>query len=497
MAYLNQDADIDEEYKNYVKKHYQELVDNFFEDNYDHEWFKERYCYDRLLSARKERKEYVLKALDKFTNRVKELDFPSFTISEETKSQVKRYSPVPIERTVLLRLPNSDICINSFDLELKSYLEAINDEPVEFVSHFGDFVTDRYGSSRSVWLVFEDKNRAIQLVEQGSITLPSMTVKTSSLHVADDFETTPVNFCLPKRLETDLKQATELAQALDREEELELGVGIVMEKFSSLEKNNEFENILASLPETDIHKKQLIEKKDDLPKYLMLRQQLDMVLLYLREVHLVCYYSCMQYKGLGDMLKDNLNPKFRPALPSGSAKAILEMLEKDVDINFRPFTDLDTWVDELVTATSQEAITKRLKVREADCMRLAALEEEEINRFCEENTIQTEGAFRCKLPPQKLFRGKQFVKKHILSKHKARINDVKKGAIKLLAKEIFARDPNKPLPPESHFLEKGTGAINRKRFIDRKAVRPRNVVEKIVTDVPAATTRTVIDYSDL
>ena len=159
-----------------------------------------------------------------------------------------------------------------------------------------------------------------------------------------------------------------------------------------------------------------------------LAECLDSILVYLRMVHSVDWYTCTVYKE--DKMPNRLGILHaRPTRPStdyveGELKEYLDRTQKRIDLmtQEKPF------------------------LSEKEVMSLGGkIEEEELEKFFRASVEElTKDKWQCKLS-QKKFRSYEFVKKHILNKFPVEVKQVKMEVEYL---KNFLADPERPSLPE-------------------------------------------------
>ncbi|OMJ75118.1 hypothetical protein SteCoe_25819 [Stentor coeruleus] len=238
-------------------------------------------------------------------------------------------------------------------------------------------------------------------------------------------------------IENDLKLSGQLITTLDREK------GI-------------YENPLLITPE-QFSELPLIEKE----------LQLDYQLLYLRKIHSFCYYCVEEYDD-ERML---------------TAKCGIAHVRGKYDINAKTFTDprietriLNSGSFKNYDKDTDEILSKKLK------------------EFEDRYTVQEEeNKFRCDLC-KKLFRGSEFIKKHLAVRHVDEVNGVVKERMENIMLERYLNDPCKITNPV--ILANDT-----MKFSERRKWEPRKMNNESYEDLddPARRNarRKIVDYSDI
>lgn len=172
-------------------------------------------------------------------------------------------------------------------------------------------------------------------------------------------------------------------------------------------------------------------------------ERLDFCICYLREVHYFAYYSGNEY------LEDPtsmLPSEVRPNVNTSSAAAV------SIDAGARWERKLDDRIAFL--------LARRQDRPRSDADDGTALREEKLAKWLDSKTkFEAEGRYRCLLPPLKLFKGPEFVHKHIRSKHSGAVDEVLNDADEEQFRINFNLDPAKDELVES-FLENQNSVPN-------------------------------------
>lgn len=153
-------------------------------------------------------------------------------------------------------------------------------------------------------------------------------------------------------------------------------------------------------------------------------QRLDHTVTYLREVHYYCYYSGNEF------LEDatSMPPQeVRPTLRDGKAREESDKrMIKRVDERTRWVLDRDY---DRPRSNSDHAETAKQAC---------------IQKWYDDHTVnESEGRYRCKLPPNKLFKAPEFVHKHLKAKHGDRLKEVVKKTVEDVYRANYENDASK------------------------------------------------------
>lgn len=293
--------------------------------------------------------------------------------------------------------------------------------------------------ARFAWVLFDSEEHCtegLQVLSGKQVTaefrLSPILSKTSS---SKNVKVQPP--CCIEQIDNDWTLASQLITSLDREK------GI-------------YENPLLILPEQFLAMG-LIEKE----------LQLDYQLLYLRKIHSFCFYCCEEYDD-ERML---------------AAKCGIAHIRSRYDSNVKLM--IDSRIEARIT---YPGLSKKYD-KETDEVLSKKLKE-----FEDKYTVQEEeNKFRCDLC-KKLFRGSEFIKKHLSVKHADEVASVIKERMESIMLERYLNDPAKLTNPV--ILANEAVKFNG----DRRKWEPRRQNENYEDlDDPARKNlkRKIVDYSDI
>jgi SERRATE/Ars2, N-terminal domain len=158
-------------------------------------------------------------------------------------------------------------------------------------------------------------------------------------------------------------------------------------------------------------------------------RRLDFCICYLREVHYFCYYSGNEYlEDPTSMMPPETRPPRKSGLPppSGPAAEASARWERKLD-------------DRVACLLMRPHDRPRSEADDGTSLR-----EQKLSEWLDKNTkYEGPGRFRCILPPHKLFKGPEYVHKHIRSKHSDAVNEVLAKADEEQFRINFNSDPGK------------------------------------------------------
>ncbi|GJQ15591.1 hypothetical protein GpartN1_g7382.t1 [Galdieria partita] len=175
---------------------------------------------------------------------------------------------------------------------------------------------------------------------------------------------------------------------------------------------------------------------DEMLDGLSTERRIDICSFYMRFVHGYCYYSGVECLDPDD---DPLPPTpLRPAKKDNNNNASEQQKGDVLETNRK--TGAEWRVDEPANAILQRNYDHPKGTVSVDS---EALREERVAEWLEENTkYEGQGRYRCSLPPFKLFQGKEYVHKHLRTKHTEEMQKVIEKADKEQFIENYLNDPN-------------------------------------------------------
>lgn len=577
------DVDIEQAYKQYVAQWTQKQEDRFVEEHQDEDWFKDKYSFVRVQEQREARCVHSKQEADRILQICGETDphkaladvFPDldcpkplleFITLRRQKAQTGTRSPFDENafqcvgeefaqnRTVYIpRIPPkvSNASIKGSLLGAVEVMEDVNDAENAWTIYYNDpCSTSHKGTTpfdRCAWIECSSEAVCTSLVELESLIVDREGGETTHIKLKRKLSfpnrLVPSQASFPKRIKHDLDHALDLAVALDKYQGLSnngLGIEVLL-------RERAVERLVEQKGEEETSDDDEDDDKNELVKYRKMKRKLDVVIGYLRKVHMTCYYTYSQYRDIGDKAYGSMVPRLRVPMDS---KAVLEKLksegvkeeekaeesekekaeesekEKEGDSELewesKYLQRIDQGIEEIMGKLSDTQVAVELEQRSKDIARAEMLREDAIESFCEAETkMEGDDRFRCMLPPYKLFRAKAFVFKHIHSKHGDRIKEVEAEAMKVLMRELFKRDEAKPLTSVEQNVERGMSGQggsggsqlllplrhNNRSYTQRLHPLPRafNSAPRYYNDPDASKeevvalkySRPVIDYSDL
>ncbi|KAI9202777.1 uncharacterized protein BJ171DRAFT_166970 [Polychytrium aggregatum] len=436
--------ELSKRYSIYKENFTHKQLSTFFEKHRDEEWFREKYHPVDSLPLKKEINTRKRELYEKYValleagtldtinydEIIKEGDDPKEDKAgeeadeaagdEDKRDEDKRdESPVPTKPTPSVQTYPSirdkapSLLIKTVPPSIKrsSLVEACSEVPgFQYIALGEPNPLRKF--HRIGWVIFKDGTDIEAAFEKLSglrideFTFHFATNQTSSIRI----KAGPLELGTLERLKHDLTQAKRLAEALDTEVEFEAGVAgsAVVEK--------RLETVL----------------NDQLSEEAKIKKSLDLYIEYLRRVHLFDYYSGFETDSPEDFCRrsvlsyrktpasvearQNQNKTGAPSRPE-NVPQILEKIDQRIQLRITKPED-GTQVEKLGGKSIESAIDK---VADEYIMKV------------------DEGKYRCR-ECQKLFKGDEFVRKHIKGKHPQL---TEKPRLETLFFNAYIRDPNK------------------------------------------------------
>ncbi|KAL3901404.1 MAG: hypothetical protein SGCHY_000626 [Lobulomycetales sp.] len=439
---IHSDEEIQKGFNDYKKRFLVRSLERFFEDKKEEEWFKEKYEKNAIAARKAQISLIKREALTVFLQE----------LLEEGKYDAVNFDDL---NPSIENLPDTSNDQDLFELEIKDISSSHKDHKEKMSSLVADqdyskvlfvkSITANFKRTEIVQAITENIAGVVR-VDLGEASSSKDYIRTAYIVLKDekcaqDFLdsgksvklgsgaynldiVSPVRFPLrirsapfisgkKARLETDLEQAKKLVSFLDTEIK---GAEIA----NTTEK---IEEKLASL----LKKRQSSENEEEM-EIIKLKLSLDLYILYLRRVHFFDYYYGMGMDSL-EALNRRCGMHFRDTVQTSSKN----------DSPSRFFERLDNKIQSLL---GSEQITG------SEVERLGGKDvEKEVDEFISKHIFMVaEAKFRCEICT-KLFKGPDFVSKHIRKKHPEKIVTL---TDQLEMFNAFVVDPNRPdvRPPQ-------------------------------------------------
>ncbi|KAL7690513.1 putative Zinc finger C2H2-type [Plasmopara halstedii] len=442
-------------YEEYKKKHIQRVLRAFFDLHKREEWLQERYSPALRARVEKIKTTHQMNEAKHFKERilsgVATICFDEMTANEGMTKATDFVNDVEDSARILyIRRVPCACPIGTLSEAIKKaggpYLHLYLSDPVK---------KSAFDFDRSAYILYDSPTTASEAMPklhntfvEDNTQFPPFRLQVSP-HRARAPLKTPSYLSVPTRIEVDLTQALRLAQALD---------------------TRLFELNQEKCDQVGIHA--LLSLEQVLVKYPSAKEQLDLVIAYLRRVHHYIYYAGVQCRDMGDILHAH------PALFCRPPPSLRDLEEEktrheenerlnDENGSQEPRQTIRGWaaaLDEKVSMylkelEPEELQAKRVKERalvdEIETREEIALESTYANYG---EKASEDGKHRCRLCT-KLFKALDFVKKHIRNKHPELVVDKIAEVGESYMWEQYRQDEQRPMPPLETSSSVSSGAV--------------------------------------
>ncbi|KAI8987865.1 arsenite-resistance protein 2-domain-containing protein, partial [Mycotypha africana] len=261
--------------------------------------------------------------------------------------------------------------------------------------------------------------------------------------------TTPDVADTTERLQKDLEQAKEICIAFETMlgEDTPEGLKAVESRIEKMSGNGAMAD---NEPASDI-----VNDDKNSEERRKLKKSLDLIIAYLRRVHMYCYYCALECDSLDDLNRRCCNPHYRTVLSSPAANSTAANNEETTDPKQAAKTERQTqqWLKNLDQRIS-------LKIHTPDDHELSRLGgrvlQTELDEFVKKHVLKEhESKYKCQVGEcSKAFKGYDYVEKHILSKHPEETDKIKQEVDYY---NNYVCDPNHIVPPSNNNNANGPG----------------------------------------
>ncbi|CAO3697202.1 unnamed protein product [Rhizopus stolonifer] len=414
------DEEVQKRYVHYKEKFAARQLSNFFSANKDKQWFLEKYHpaqsrarHEDMIERRKrylkefmvslERGELDNIQLDKVAE--EELDVKQEVIKEEEEYESRliiKTVPPTIAREKILEMCSK---VDGFD-----YLSLSEPQPMRKFHRIG-WICFKPGTN--IQFVFEqlDNQKVDDFIFHLALNRKN-TVQNRTPRVAPEISQSI------ERLKKDLEQIRELALALEAmlSDDPEGGLRAVEKRT---------DQVIASQTE-----------HDEISK---LKKRLDMLIAYLRHVHMYCYYCAIECDSLEELNRKCCEPHCRSTTTTSDEgnNTDTRQLSKTEKGAMLWAKNLDQKIS-MKIHTPDERELKKLGGR---------LFQAEIDEFVRVHVLKEhDSKFKCQVKEcSKAFKGFDYVEKHILTKH---ADEIERKRIEVDYFNNYVCDPNHLLPSQ-------------------------------------------------
>ncbi|OLL25530.1 Zinc finger protein [Neolecta irregularis DAH-3] len=422
--------DLSVKYEKYRQDLICRLSKRFSEERSKDEWFRERYLPELYEKCEAITLQYQKILFEKFKLKLEqgmfdELKFEIQENSDDANGQneqngdiAKQHEPVKMNETEMSTTNarcSSILLIEEIPLNVSR--STIYDQ-VKGLPNFLYLSLSQPSSSnnfyRTGYIIFSaavDVEKILATIsEQPSKDSFRIVAKAFVLPKKEERISLPVVFSTRERVEADEQQARTLVDSF----ESQLG-----EEFRMLPFIESRVSYLSSQTEEDNN-----EADRNLEKA---KTSLDLIVEYLRCVHFFCLYCVHQSDSLISL---------QQICPSGHAR--LPLADIDAKLDRKMANWLNTWTHKISLIIDPESAS----VRKLGGIPIEDHVNDAVRKVFQQ---EDEGKFRCRIGEcAKLFKGEEFVRKHIEKRHKEYVDKAFEEGVML---NNYVRDPSKLIPP--------------------------------------------------
>ncbi|KAG0194485.1 hypothetical protein DFQ28_010569 [Apophysomyces sp. BC1034] len=447
------ESELQSRYGKYKAKYAARQLSLFFSSNKDKQWFQEKYhptiALPRIQEMKQRRRQYLkdfLTALDegKFDdiqydeqNSVDQTSSSDHKEDGEVEKESESYTEIQgdgtveyeqhlIIKTVPPTIPRQRIIEMCEEVEGFEYLALSEPSPSKKFHRIG-------------WIRFKDGTDIQKAFDQ----LQNLKIDDFIFHLAMNrknqiqsraTKTAPEIANTAERLRADLQNALDLCAEMDNELGDDVkGLQSVVSRSKHVISEHNKKTVTEETEQADE------AKSDDSNDVFQLKKELDMLLLYLRSVHMYCYYCGMETDSLEELNRRCVDPHCRKELGSSASNT------SDAKQAAKNEKIVAQWVKNLDQRTA-------MKIEKPDGRKLEKMGgrslESETDAFIQEHVLKEhEAKYKCKVGEcAKAFKGFDFVEKHIMTKHR---EEVARLSEEIEFYNNYVRDPNHLLPVSS------------------------------------------------
>ncbi|KAI8983500.1 hypothetical protein BDB01DRAFT_791017 [Pilobolus umbonatus] len=450
------DDDMQKRYANYKEKFAARQLAQFFIANKDKEWFQEKYhptlSIPRYEDIKLRRKRYLRQFLDELQkgeydavqydqSSQTSVGAPNTLITEDPSDEPDvgdlsneavlndndgniEYEPQLVIKTVpptISREKILEMCraVDGFD-----YLSLSEPGPNKKFHRIG-WIKFKEGTDMKKVFDQLDNKKVDDFIFHFAMNRKNIT-QTRTPRIALDISNTK------ERLRKDLEQAKELSLAL----EAILGEDIKGLKAVESRAQKVIEEHERQMSSKKEEGEETLSNDDEVLDRWNIKKRLDMIITYLRHVHMYCYYCGLECDSAEELSRKCSEPHYRALLQRRQ--------EEPVDSKTAAKTErgIAQWVRNLDQKIS-------MKVHTPDDRELKKLGgrimQAEIDEFIKEHVLKEhESKYKCQVGEcSKAFKGFDYVEKHIVTKHAEEIERIK---LEVEYYNNYVCDPNHLLP---------------------------------------------------
>ncbi|KAK9722993.1 hypothetical protein K7432_002293 [Basidiobolus ranarum] len=380
-------------------------LNSFFEQHKNSDWFRERYHPKLSQERKKEIIELKKKLYEQFVNDLNSGKLDDINVDDNRAADVVKGPEEKQESEESSENKPADTAVvnkeeeNSNTLFIKSVPPSISREQVvklcETVEGFSYLSLSEPNPQKKYhrlgWIVFKEGcniQEAFDALNKSKIDEFQFHLALHKHQLTTRPRVAPQIANLPERIRHDEEKVRKLIDLLDKEanEGFE-GNQLVRDRLAVIEAKKEGQ----------------MDESDD-SEITQIKKSLDLHMEYLRKVHLFCYYCGIEADSLEEFTRKCVERHLRKTTPEPITNSTTGKPNNNGQTWIK---NLDKKIDMRLTNYSPTEIEK-IGGRNPDS---------ELDKFTQKNVNKVdEGRYRCSLC-NKLFKGEEFVKKHIAHKH--------------------------------------------------------------------------------
>ncbi|KAG0762589.1 hypothetical protein G6F62_002640 [Rhizopus arrhizus] len=411
------DEDIQKRYAHYKEKFASRQLSQFFSANKDKQWFLEKYHpvqsrarYEDMIQRRKRYLKDFLMSLENGELDDIRLDKTTEDVVEakkEEEDENEEYEPRLVIKTVPPTIAREKILEMYSKVDGFDYLSLSEPQPNRKFQRIG-------------WICFKPGTDIKHVFNQ----LDNQKVDDFVFHLALNRKSNLQN--------RTPRVAPEITQSVDRltkdlEQIRELALALEAMLSDDLEESG--------MKAVENRAKKVIADHEEESETFKLKKRLDMLITYLRRVHMYCYYCAMECDSLEELNRKCCEPHCR---------STVEENNNDSKQGARNEKGAMIWAKNLDQKISMKIHTPD----ERELKKLGGkVAQAEVDEFVQEHVLKEhESKFKCQVGEcSKAFKGYDYVEKHILTKHP---DEIERKRAEVDYFNNYVCDPNHLLPSQ-------------------------------------------------
>ncbi|KAI9278683.1 hypothetical protein BDA99DRAFT_13548 [Phascolomyces articulosus] len=440
-------------YQQYKEKVIARQLSTFFNNNKDKQWFQEKYhpkiAKDRIDDMKRRRMEYLEEFKKNLENgkyddvnydakssteqgsgnnnnedtsaavtaatdeKEKEDDNPeeNTTTGEDTDMSAKEYADHLIIKTVPPTIARQKIIEMCSDVEGFEYVVLSEPSPNKKFHRIG-------------WIHFKQGTDMQKAFDE----LDSQKIDDFVFHLAMNYKnryqsrTSKITYeiaSVNKRLEKDIDQAKQLAKRLESElgENVNVLQDVLKRAKEVIAKHDESTATAVTEENNDKSSTDMETDAQSNEQNWKLKKELDMILAYLRHVHMYCYYCALECDSTEEMNRRCVDPHVRKVATSPTEEIDPKQQSKNEKFGIQWAKNIDQKIAMKINVPDDHELERMG----------AKILKKETDAYVKEHVLKEhEAKYKCRVGEcAKAFKGFEYVEKHIFSKHPEEIDAIK------------------------------------------------------------------------